>query len=59
MPVKLSTTVSKIESMSNDINSNLITELYDYMKRNGLSDSHINNTLKTNMLFSKIGQLFY
>jgi hypothetical protein len=23
------------------------------MKKNGLSDSHINNTLKTNMLFSE------
>jgi hypothetical protein len=53
MPIKLSTTVRKIESMSNEIDSNLISQLYDYMKRNGLSDSHINNTLKTNMLFSE------
>lgn len=52
MPVKLSTTVSKIESVSNGVNSRLISELYYYMKRNGLSDSHINNTLKTNMLFT-------
>ena len=53
MPVKLSTTVSKIESLSNGVNSKLISELCDYMKKNGLSDSHINNTLKTNMLFSE------
>ena len=53
MPVKLSTTISKIESLSNSVNSSLISDLYDYMKKNGLSESHINNTLKTNMLFSE------
>ncbi len=52
MPAKLATTVSKIESLSNNVNSRLISELYDYMKKNGLSESHTNNTLKTNMLFS-------
>lgn len=39
--------------MYNAVNSKLISELYNYMKTNGLSDSHINNTLKTNMLFSE------
>ena len=59
MPVKLSTTVSKIESLSNGVNSKLISELCDYMKKNGLSDSHINNTLKTNTLFSEfLGEKF-
>lgn len=53
MPVKLSTTINKIESLSNSVNSKLISELCDYMQKNGLSDSHINNTLKTNMLFSE------
>jgi len=62
MPVKLSTTITKIESLSNSVNSRLISELCDYMKKNGLSDSHINNTLKTNMLFSEFlgaGVSFY
>ena len=53
MPVKLSTTITKIESLSNSVNSKLISELCDYMRKNGLSDSHINNTLKANMLFSE------
>mgnify|MGYP003428535851 FL=1 len=53
MPVKLSTTISKIESLSNSVNSKLISELCEYMKKNGLSESHINNSLKTNMLFSE------
>jgi hypothetical protein len=52
MPVKMWTTISKIESLPNNVNSTLISELYDYMKKNGLSESHTNNTLKTNMLFS-------
>jgi integrase/recombinase XerD len=53
MPVKLSTTIIKIELLSNNVNSKLISELCEYMKKNGLSESHINNTLKTNMLFSQ------
>lgn len=62
MPAKLSTTISKIQSLSNNVNSSLILELYDYMKSNGSSDSHINNTLYTNMLFSEFlgaGVSFY
>jgi len=53
MPVKLSTPVSKIESLSNSIHSKLTSKLYEYMNKNSLSESHINNTLKTNMLFSE------
>jgi hypothetical protein len=53
MTVKLITTISKIDSLSNNVNSGLISELCEYMKKNGLSESHINNTLKTNMLFSE------
>ena len=62
MTIKLLTTISKIESLSNNVNSSLISELCDYMKKNGLSESHINNTLKTNMLFSEFlgaGVSFY
>jgi hypothetical protein len=53
MTIKLTTTISKINSMSNNVNSKLISELCEYMKKNSLSGSHINNTLKTNMLFSE------
>ena len=53
MPVKQSTTINKIQSLSNNVNSSLISELCEYMKKNGLSESHINNTLTTNMLFSQ------
>jgi integrase/recombinase XerD len=53
MPVRLSTTVSKIASLPNTTNSALISEFYQYMKNNGASESHINNSLKTNMAVAK------
>jgi hypothetical protein len=62
MTVKLATTINKIDSLSNNVNSALISELCEHMKKNSLSDSHINNTLKTNMLFSEFlgaGVSFY
>ena len=31
----------------------MITEFYHYMKNNGASESHTNNSLKTNMAFAK------
>ena len=38
MPVRLSTTVSKIASLPNATNAALISEFYQYMKNNGASD---------------------
>ena len=53
MAVKLSsTTVSKITSLPNLTNVILMTEFYQYMKNNGASDSHTNNSLKINMIFA-------
>ena len=53
MPVRLSTTVNKITSLPNSTNAALISEFYQYMKGNGASESHTNNSLKTNMAFAK------
>jgi hypothetical protein len=55
MPVRLpATTVSKIASSSpNSTNAALISELYQYMKDNGASESHTNNSLNTNMAFAQ------
>jgi integrase/recombinase XerD len=53
MPVRLSTTVSKIASLANSTNAALISEFYQYIKNNGASESHTNNSLKTNMAFAK------
>jgi integrase/recombinase XerD len=53
MPVRLSTTVSKISLLPNATNAVLISEFYHHMKNNGASESHTNNSLKTNMAFAK------
>jgi hypothetical protein len=46
MPSKLSTTISKISTIPNSTNSSLITEFHTYMKTNGASERHQNNSLK-------------
>jgi len=54
MPVRLTTTVTKIStSLSHQTNASLLMELYQFMKENGLSESHMNNVLKTNTAFAK------
>src|SRR5215208_3042175 len=53
MAVRLSTTVSKIASLPNATNAALISEFYQFMKNNGASESHTNNSLKTNMAFAQ------
>ena len=52
MPVRLSTTISKISLMANSSNQMLVTEFYEYMKNNGCSEKHINNNLKAIMNFA-------
>jgi len=51
MPVKLSTSIKKIESVSNDTNRKLIYEFLDYMRNNGSSEHHQNNNLKVALAF--------
>jgi hypothetical protein len=46
MPVKLSTTVRKIDLVPNPQNAALLREFFHYMKSNGSSESHQNNNLK-------------
>jgi integrase/recombinase XerD len=52
MPVKLSTTVTKIPLIRNSTNQVLVREFYDFMKSNGCSEKHINNNLKAIMNFA-------
>lgn len=53
MPIRLSTTLTKIQSAANTVNGSLLLDLYEYMKTNGSSESHMNNSLKTNSLFAQ------
>jgi hypothetical protein len=53
LPVSLSTTVNKFSSLPNIESASLLTGLYEFMKNNGLSERHMNNTLKTNLAFAE------
>jgi hypothetical protein len=52
MPVKLSTTLSKLLAIPNGINAKLLEELHLFMKKNDCSENHRNNTLKTSIAFA-------
>jgi integrase/recombinase XerD len=52
MPTKLSTTISKIANIPNSTNSSLIAELHIYIKTNGASERHQNNSLKICIAFA-------
>jgi len=46
MPLKLSTTIGKIQDIPNTKNIALINEFLEHMKNKGSSESHQNNNLK-------------
>jgi hypothetical protein len=52
MPVKLSTTINKIEDIPNITNRALLIEFHRYLKSNGVSESHQNNNLKALTAFA-------
>ena len=52
MPVKLSTTIKKIQDISNIINRALLIEFHKYLKSKGVSESHQNNNLKALTAFA-------
>ena len=52
MPVKLSTTIKKIEDIPNITDRVLLTEFHKYLKSNGVSESHQNNNLKALTAFA-------
>jgi hypothetical protein len=52
MPVKLSTTIKKIEDIPNITNQVLLTEFHKYLRSNGVSESHQNNNLKALTAFT-------
>jgi integrase/recombinase XerD len=50
---KLSTTINKIQNLSNTSNSKTLNEFLMYMKNNGSSERHQNNNLTILIEFSK------
>ena len=46
MPATLSTTISNIKNIPNNVNTELVREFYQYMVYNGASERHQNNSIK-------------
>ena len=62
MPLKLSTTIEKIQNITNSKNIEIVNEFLEYMRINGSSELHQNNNLKVVIAFGNfIGKdiLFY
>jgi integrase/recombinase XerD len=53
MPIKLSATISKIQTIKNKTNLEILKEFTAYMQGNGLSENHQNNNLKIVLYFAK------
>jgi hypothetical protein len=53
LPLKLTTTVNKIKSIPNCVNSVIINDFYQYVRSNGCSEHHQNNNLKVAIAFAK------
>jgi integrase/recombinase XerD len=53
MPVTLARTISKIQSIPNNTNAQLVKEMYEYLKSNAMSERHQLNALKVMIPFAK------
>jgi integrase/recombinase XerD len=52
MPLKLSTTIGKVQNLPNSKNIEIVNEFLEYMRNNGSSEHHQNNNLKVVIAFS-------
>ncbi len=52
MPMKLTTTIGKIQAIPNTKNMQIINEFLEHMKKNGSSEHHQNNNLKVAIAFA-------
>jgi hypothetical protein len=51
MPLKLSTTIGKIQNIPNYKNIEIVNKFLEYMRSNGSSEHHQNNNLKVVLAF--------
>ena len=52
MPVTLAKIISKIQLIPNSTNAQLVKEVYEYLKSNGVSECHQHNALKVMIPFA-------
>ena len=55
MPLKLSTTIGKIQNIHNAKNIEIVNEFLNYMITNGSSEHHQNNNLKVGIAYGNSG----
>ena len=53
MPAKLTATIKNIMSIPSSTNADLVNEFCEFMKSNGSSERHQNNSLKAIIAFAK------
>ena len=53
-PLKLSTTIGKIQNIPNSKNIEIVNEFLEYMRSNCSSEHHQNNNLKVVLAFSNL-----
>ncbi|MDQ3903077.1 MAG: hypothetical protein M3247_05515 [Thermoproteota archaeon] len=53
MPIRLDTVLTKIEYMSNKVNSGLLKDFYQHMKDNGTSQNYQKGNLKAMVHFAE------
>ena len=59
MPLKLSTTIGKIQNIPNSKNIEIINDFLEYMRSKGSSEHNQNNNLKVIVTFSNLISSFY
>ena len=60
MPMKLTTTIGKVQTIPNPKNIEIVNDFLDYIRKNGSSEHHQNNNLKVIITFSNfIRSSFY
>jgi hypothetical protein len=59
LPAKLSTTVSKIQFISNTVNARLVSQYHAFMVENGASERHQNNNLKIIIAYASFLELVF
>jgi integrase/recombinase XerD len=52
MPITLARTISKVQSIPNSTNAQLVKEMYEYLKSSGVSERHQHNALKVMIPFA-------
>jgi hypothetical protein len=52
MAIRLTTTINKINFISNLTNSTILRDFYEYMKANGTSENYQNQNLKAMIVFA-------